>query len=88
MRITTEQNPADASHAVELERIHFRGRAYVPEVFADGAALFDAVCEQELEGVVREAAERALQAGLSRLGEDEEPQLLAVRAGAGVPVQG
>jgi ATP-dependent DNA ligase len=24
----------------------------VPEVFADGAALFDAVCEQELEGVV------------------------------------
>jgi bifunctional non-homologous end joining protein LigD len=35
-----------------LERIDFRGRAHVPEAFGDGAALFDAVCESELEGVV------------------------------------
>jgi bifunctional non-homologous end joining protein LigD len=35
-----------------LERIDFGGRAHVPETFGDGAALFDAVCEQELEGVV------------------------------------
>ena len=35
-----------------LERIEFRRRAHVPEVFDDEAALFEAVCEQELEGVV------------------------------------
>jgi bifunctional non-homologous end joining protein LigD len=35
-----------------LERIDFGGRAHVPEVFGDGHALFDGVCEQELEGVV------------------------------------
>ncbi len=35
-----------------LERIDFGGRAHVPEVFGDGAALFDAVCEQELEGII------------------------------------
>jgi bifunctional non-homologous end joining protein LigD len=35
-----------------LERIDFHGRAHVPEVFTDGAALFDAICEQELEGIV------------------------------------
>jgi bifunctional non-homologous end joining protein LigD len=35
-----------------LERIDFGGRAHVPETFADGAALFDAVCEHELEGVL------------------------------------
>ena len=35
-----------------LELIDFRARAHVPEVFGDGHALFDAVCEQELEGVV------------------------------------
>jgi bifunctional non-homologous end joining protein LigD len=35
-----------------LERVDFRGRAHVPETFADGAALFDAVREQGLEGIV------------------------------------
>jgi bifunctional non-homologous end joining protein LigD len=35
-----------------LERIDFRGRAHFPEVFSDGAGLFEAVCEQELEGIV------------------------------------
>jgi hypothetical protein len=35
-----------------LERIDFGGRAHVPEAFGDGPALFDAVCEQELEGIV------------------------------------
>jgi bifunctional non-homologous end joining protein LigD len=35
-----------------LERIDFRGRAHVPDVFTDGRDLFEAVCEQELEGVV------------------------------------
>ena len=35
-----------------LERIDFRGCAHVPEIFGDGTALFDAVCEQELEGVI------------------------------------
>jgi bifunctional non-homologous end joining protein LigD len=35
-----------------LERIDFRGRAIVPEAFGDGEALFDAICAQELEGVV------------------------------------
>lgn len=35
-----------------LERIDFQGRAHVPEVFGDGAAFFNAVCEQELEGIV------------------------------------
>jgi ATP-dependent DNA ligase len=35
-----------------LERIDFGGRAHVPETFGDGSALFDAICEQNLEGVV------------------------------------
>jgi len=35
-----------------LERIDFHGRAKVPEAFGDGAALFEAICEQALEGVV------------------------------------
>jgi bifunctional non-homologous end joining protein LigD len=35
-----------------LERIDFQGRAHVPEAFTDGSALFDAVCDSELEGVV------------------------------------
>jgi bifunctional non-homologous end joining protein LigD len=35
-----------------LDRIDFRGRAHAPEALGDGAALFDAVCEHELEGVV------------------------------------
>jgi bifunctional non-homologous end joining protein LigD len=35
-----------------IEGIDFHGRAHVAEVFSDGAALFEAVCEQELEGVV------------------------------------
>ncbi len=45
-----------------LERIDFRGQAHVPDAFTDGQALFDAVCDQEREGVVakRLAAERAV----------------------------
>jgi bifunctional non-homologous end joining protein LigD len=35
-----------------LERIDFRERGHVPDVFSDGAALFDAVCEHDLEGIV------------------------------------
>jgi ATP-dependent DNA ligase len=35
-----------------LERIDFNGGAHVPEAFTDGSALFDAVCDSELEGVV------------------------------------
>jgi len=35
-----------------LEGIDFGGLAHVPEAFGDGAALFEAVCEQEPEGVV------------------------------------
>ena len=53
-----------------------------PEAFDDGEALWVAVCEHELEGVVREAAPRPLRAGRARLDQDEEPRLLALGAGA------
>jgi ATP-dependent DNA ligase len=29
-----------------LERLDFHGKAHVPDVFGDGPALFDAVCER------------------------------------------
>jgi bifunctional non-homologous end joining protein LigD len=35
-----------------LEGIDFGGMAHVPDAFTDGHALFDAVCEWEMEGVV------------------------------------
>jgi hypothetical protein len=45
----------------------------VPEAFEDGEALWEAVCEYELEGRGREAAVRALPAGRAGVGEGEEP---------------
>ena len=35
-----------------MEAIDFGGKAHVLDVFTDGHALFDAVCEWEMEGVV------------------------------------
>jgi len=57
---------------------------FVPPVFDDGPALFSSVCEQGLEGVVAKRPGLPLPARRSRrLGEGEEPRLLAVRPGAG-----
>jgi ATP-dependent DNA ligase len=49
-----------------LERIDLGGRAHVPEVFGDGEALFDAVCEQELEGVVAKRLDEPYRPGERR----------------------
>jgi bifunctional non-homologous end joining protein LigD len=54
-----------------------------PEAFEDGAALFEAVCERELEGIVaKRRARPGRTARGARLDQDQEPRLLAVRTQA------
>ncbi len=75
MRIGVERN-------TWLERIDFDGRVHIPGIFADGSALFEAMCEAGAGGSRGEAAARALPSGRAQMGQDEESPLLALRAGA------
>jgi hypothetical protein len=62
----------------ELEILKLDGHAWTTcERFGHGRALFTAVCELGLEGVVGEEALEPVSAERSRLGEDQEPELLA-----------
>jgi hypothetical protein len=48
----------------ELEVLDLQGpHWHTPEAFEDGAALFEAVCEQELEGVVAKRTESCYRPG-------------------------
>jgi ATP-dependent DNA ligase len=54
----------------------------VPEVFTDGTALFQAVCEQELEGVVAKRRGERYRPGERAWVKTKEPGVLAVRTRA------
>jgi hypothetical protein len=58
-----------------------------PAAFDDGAALWEAVCEHELEGRRRQATLEPLPPRRSRLDQDQEPRVLALEAGAGERVE-
>src|SRR5919199_5404964 len=72
-----------AQRRLVLEELQLNGRQWrTPEGFDDGEALWEAVCEHELEGVVaKPGRSRPLRIGRARLGEDQEPRLLALRDG-------
>jgi hypothetical protein len=53
-------------------------RCLVGDVFDDGDALFQAICDRGPEGVV---AKRQVPRRLPRLGEGQEPEVLAARVG-------
>jgi len=59
---------------MNLDGTHWR----TPPTFDNGEALWEAVCEHELEGVVAKAVVRPLPAWRARLGQDLEPRLLAL----------
>jgi bifunctional non-homologous end joining protein LigD len=52
---------------------------HTPEAFEDGAALFEAVCERELEGVVAKRKESRYKPGERGLAENQKQELLALR---------
>jgi bifunctional non-homologous end joining protein LigD len=65
-----------------LEDLNLNGRFWrTPEAFDDGAALWEAVCEHELEGVVAKRRSGRYVPGGS-VDQDQEPRLLALRDGA------
>ena len=61
---------------LNLDELHWQ----TPGTFDGAAALFEAVCERELEGVVAKRLRRPLPTRRARLDQDQEPRLLAVRA--------
>jgi hypothetical protein len=58
-----------------------------PETFDDGRALFEAVCQHELEGVLAKRRGGHYQPGERAMGEDEEPRVLAPRPRARISRQ-
>ena len=64
----------------KLERLKLDGGAWTTcERFDDGRALFTAVCELGFEGVDRQEPFEPLSPERSRVGEGQEPELLAAR---------
>jgi bifunctional non-homologous end joining protein LigD len=64
----------------ELEKLSLDGPAWTTqEAFDDGRALFAAVCKLGLEGVIAKNPLQPLPAARARLGEAQEPELLAAR---------
>ena len=67
-----------------LEQLELRGAHWhATEVFDDGTALYDAVCEMGLEGVVAKRDYEPVRSEPKGLGEGEEPGLLEAGHGTG-----